>query len=305
MNLIELKQFINNKTVPSNFMIFLNDNADFLVKQYITEICRLVNQWVRVPSIYTAQQSSTTLLTTSDDCLHIIYTDSFDERAENYSQFENTIVVCSKIDKDIKEAVNDFIIEFKALTDWQIFDYVKTLCPSIDDADISWLIKISGNNVDRVVSEVDKLKLLSADDQKLLLSQLHFELKEPITDTKMYTIIDALVTGNCLALRDMLLHTNYTDLDAVMLSNRVLSKLKVILLVTQNPTLTASSIGISDKYLNRIAKEYRFGLNIEAIKEKIKFLTNFDYVLKTSQLDISSCDKLNYLIANLSYKITY
>ena len=48
--------------------------------------------------------------------------------------------------------------------------------------------------------------------------------------------------------------------------------------------------------------KYR-SLNIEIVKQKIKFLTNFDLMLKTSKLEISKQDMLNYLIVNLSSKI--
>ena len=56
--------------------------------------------------------------------------------------------------------------------------------------------------------------------------------------------------------------------------------------------------------------EFRFlkykytSLNVEAVRNKIKFLTNFDLDLKTSRLDLPKRDMLNYLISNLGYKIT-
>ena len=35
-----------------------------------------------------------------------------------------------------------------------------------------------------------------------------------------------------------------------------------------------------------------------------KFLSNFDLMLKTSQLELDKLDMLNYLVNNLSFRIT-
>ena len=67
--------------------------------------------------------------------------------------------------------------------------------------------------------------------------------------------------------------------------------------------LNPEDCGMSVKQYNYLVRNYR-NVNINAIKQKLKFLAGFDLALKTSQLDLSKEALLNYLIANLSYKIT-
>lgn len=303
MTLSELKNFINNGIVPSDFMIFVSKDSDFLVNQYVQELQRLASDSKRVPSIYTAKQTSIAILTSQEDCLNLVYTDTFDERAEDYAQFENTIVICAQVDKSILKSVEKYTINFPKLEEWQIFDYAKTLCPGLEDNDLLWLIKATNNNIERVVNELEKVKLFNKQDQKAVFSAIRFDPQTDLYDTDLFTITDALVDGNTVVLFDILKHENCVKIAPVGLANRVLNKLKTIILVTQNLNVPAAELGISDGYHARIRRSY-YNLNIEAVKQKIKFLTNFDLALKTSKLELSDHDMLNYLISHLTYKIT-
>ena len=91
-------------------------------------------------------------------------------------------------------------------------------------------------------------------------------------------------------------------LDPVVIANRTFTSLKNILLITQNPALSAKDCGMSDKQASFLRRKYRV-VNTTAIQAKLKFLADFDLKLKTSQLDISKRDKLTYLINNLLFKI--
>ena len=99
MTLIELKEYITNKVlVPSDFMIFVSKDCPFLAAQYVKALGDLsIGGINKINSIYEPQQSSIMLLTNTEGALNVLYTDTFDERAEDYSQFENTIVVCEQV----------------------------------------------------------------------------------------------------------------------------------------------------------------------------------------------------------------
>ena len=71
----------------------------------------------------------------------------------------------------------------------------------------------------------------------------------------------------------------------------------------QNPLLSAKDCGVSNKQWGYIRRNYN-NLNINAVKQKIKFLTNLDLALKSSKLEMSKEAMMNYLVANLYYKIT-
>lgn len=305
MTLIELKNFITNKIVPSNFMIFVSKDCPFLANQYVKTLGELSAGGInKISSIYEPQQSSIMLLATPTEAINVLFTETFDERSEDYSQFENTIVVCEQVSKDIAKNVEDYIIKFPKLEEWQIFDYAKTLCPSIDDEDLLWLVKASDNSIDRVINELGKVSLFGKNEQKEIFSAIRFDPQTDLYKADLFDIVNALVAGDQKALFDFLKHDGHEIHEPVVLANRTLSSLKNIILIARNPQLSAADCGVSPGQFNFIKNRYK-SLNVEAVKQKIKFLSNFDLLLKTSQLDLDKRDMLNYLILNLSYKIVY
>ena len=302
MTLMELKEFITTKMVPTDFMIFIKKDNNFLASQYLSAIGELSSGWLRrANSIYESQQSSIVLLTTSERTVNVVNVETFDERSEDYSQFENTIVVCDQVDKSIIKNVEKYIINFPKLEEWQIFDYAKTLCSGLDEAELQWLVKASGNNIERVASELSKVTLFRGEERKAIFSAICNDVQSYWYQPDLFTIVNALVEGDSLVLFDFLRRNN-NSLEPVMLANRALSSLKNIIIVSQNSNLTADDCGISVGQYKFLKNKYR-SLNINAVKQKIKFLTNFDLLLKTSRLELNKRDMLSYLVNNLNYKI--
>ena len=304
MTLIDLKNFINNKIVPSDFIVFVGKDCPFLANQYVKTLGELsIGGIHKISSIYEPQQSSIMLLTTPTDALNVLYTDTFDERSEDYSQFENTIVVCEQVSKDISKNVEKYIIKFPKLTDWQLFDYAKTICPVIDDEDLQWLVKASDCDIDRVINELAKVSLFNKSEQKEVFAAIRFDPQSDLYKADLFDIVNALVLGDSAVLYDFLKHDGWEIHEPVVLANRTMSSLKNIILIAKNPQLTAADCGVSPGQFNFIRSRYK-SLNAEAVRAKIKFLSNFDLLLKTSQLDLDKRDMLSYLISNLNYRIT-
>ena len=304
MNLIDLKNYITNGIVPSDFMIFISKDCPFLATQYVKALGELsVGGITKINSVYEPLQSSIMLLAAPTETLNILYTDTFDERSEDYTQFENTIVVCDQVSKDIAKNVEKYVIKFPKLTDWQLFDYAKTICPTIDDEDLQWLVKVTDCDIDRVINELAKVSLFSKSEQKEVFAAIRFDPQTDLYKADLFNVVNALVAGDQAVLFDFLRHDGYEIHEPVMLANRSLTSLKNIILVVKNQHLTAEALGVTDKQRYALINKYR-SLNVEAVRQKIKFLSNFDILLKTSQLDLDKRDMLNYLINNLSYKIT-
>lgn len=304
MTLIDLKNFINNKIVPTDFMIFVSKDCPFLANQYVKALGELSIGGVnKISSIYEPQQSSIMLLASPTEALNVLFTETFEERSEDYTQFENTIVVCEQVDKSIAKNVEKYIIKFPKLEEWQIFDYAKTLCPTIDDEDLQWLVKASENSIDRVINELEKVALFGKNDQKEIFSAIRFDPQSDLYNADLFAIVNALVAGEQAVLFNFVKHDGYEIHEPVVLANRALSSLKNIILIARNPQLSAADLGVSPGQYNFIKNRYR-SLNVEAVKYKIKFLSNFDLLLKTSQLDLDKRDMLSYLISNLNFRIT-
>lgn len=304
MTLIELKNFITNKIVPSDFMIFINKDNPYLANQYVEALGSLsVSGINKINSIFEPQQSSLLLLTSPADSLNIMFTDTFDERSEDYSQFENTIVVCEQVDKSIAKNVEDYIIKFPKLEEWQLCDYAKMICPDIDAEDILWLVQASDNSIERVNNELAKVALFNKNEQREVFSAIRFDPQSDLYKVDIFAVVNALVNGDMPVLYEFIKHNGYEIHEPVVLANRALTSLKNIALITQNQGLTANDCGVSAGQFTFIKNRYR-SLNLEALKQKIKFLANFDLMLKTSKLELDKHDMCSYLINNLYYKIT-
>ena len=79
MTLSELKKFIVNKTVPTDFMIFVAKDCPFLASQYLQAICNMSKSGSRrINSIYEPQQSSISLLAMPEGIINIINVETFD-----------------------------------------------------------------------------------------------------------------------------------------------------------------------------------------------------------------------------------
>ena len=304
MTLIDLKNFITNNIVPSDFMIFVSKDCPFLAQQYVKALGELsVGGITKINSVYEPLQSSIMLLAAPTETLNVLYTDTFDERSEDYTQFENTIVVCDQVSKDIAKNVEKYIIKFPKLSDWQLFDYAKTICPTIDDEDLQWLVKATDCDIDRVINELAKVSLFSKSEQKEVFASIRFDPQSDLYKADLFDVVNALVLGDSAFLYNFLKHDGWEIHEPVVLANRTMSSLKNIILIARNPQLNAADCGVSLGQYNFIRSRYK-SLNVEAARAKIKFLSNFDLLLKTSQLELDKRDMLSYLISNLNYNIS-
>lgn len=304
MTLVDLKGYITSGIVPHDFLVLVDKDNKFLARQYVNAICDLTPGGInKISSIYEPFQSSLMLLTATEECVNVLFTDTFDERAEDYSQFENTIVVCEQIDGAIGKVVEDFIIKLPKLEEWQILDYAKTLCPAVEESDLIWLIQATDRNIERVINELDKVKLFDKKDQKQVFSSIRFDPNTDLNKAAFLNVSNALAYGDLQALFNLMRSNSFYELDPVGLANNILTSLKNIIIISQNPTMSAKECGISDKQWGYIRRNYH-NLNIEAVKQKIKFLTNFELALKSSKLDMSKEALMNYLVTNMYYKIT-
>jgi hypothetical protein len=302
MTLMELKEFINNKIMPSDFTILIDKDNKFLARQYVEALGNLTVGGInKISSIYEPIHSSLSLLTAQEDTLNVLFTNNFAEIAENYFEFENTVVVCEQVDKNIYPLVEKYIIKMPKFESWQVHDYIKVLCPALDEVEINWLIAQTNCNIERILNELDKIKLFDYKEQKQILNDIIFDPQTDLYSVDLFDIVNALVDGDLVTLFNFLKHKNYEILEPVTLANRALSSLKNII-ITQNPELTPQDCGINPNYYWKLKKTYN-KINLEVAQQKLKFLTEFDLKLKTSKLEMSKQDMLNYLVANMANRL--
>jgi len=295
MTLMELKKAIEAQLVPDDFMILLCSENSFIADQYIDAICDLNNLTKTSISTLQDQVSALSLVMGGTDELKVMKVDIFEEVLIDYSGLKNTIVVCNKIDKKVKQLVEDYIVEIPKLVDWQVKAYIKNLCPTLDDDELDWLYNATSGNVYRMVNEIEKVKLFPTNEQKTILNALRFSPESDLYNITIFDLVDQILRGNKAFVVDYLSHKNL-NFDLLQIVGAMLQKVKNIILITQHSGKTASDLGITDYYFKRIQREW--SIPEDRLKHLLVFLSNIDLKLKTGALEMSKDAQIDYLITN-------
>lgn len=300
MTLADLKQAIQEQNTPKQFYIFVCPENFFVADQYVEAICeeRRVEKAI-VNSIYD-QESALSLVLDRDEYLNIIKVDVFNEVAEDYSIFENTIVVCNKIDKKIESLVSDYVVKFPALVDWQIKDYIKQVCPELDLIEIDWLYSTTKNKdgIYRVKNELDKICLFKGPVRKQILAELKFDKDSDLYTVDIFKLSSALILGDTYTVLDYLKHRKTFPIELYSILGLTLADVKKAILVTQNSGKTAADLGMSTGQFNIIKSVYS-KVHPERLKYLLNKLSSIDLKIKSGLLDISNQTQVDYLITQM------
>ena len=296
MTLMDLKKSIEAQNIPDDFIVFLCSENSFIADQYVDAICEINNLVKTRINTLQDQASALSLVLESTDELKVMKVDTFEEALIDYSDLKNTVVVCNKIDKKVKPLVEDYIIEITKLADWQIKSYIKFICPVLNDDELDWLYQATEGNIYKMINEVDKIKLFPVPEQRSVLDAIRFSPDSDLYSVSIFDLADAIIRNNKPFVLDFLKHKNI-NFDLMQIVGATLQKVKNIILVTQNSGKTASEIGINDKYMYRLRKDWN-GFPESRLKALLEFLSSIDLKLKTGSLDMSKEAQIDYLIAN-------
>lgn len=296
MTLIDLKKSIEARNILDDFIIFLCSENSFIADQYVDAICEINNLVKTNINTLQDQTSALSLVLDSTDELKVMKVDTFEEALVDYSSLKNTVVICNKIDKKIKPLVEDYIIEIAKLVDWQTKSYIKLICPVLNDDELDWLYQATEGNIYKMINEIDKIKLFPVPEQKSVLDTIRFSPDSDLYSVSIFDLADAIIRNNKPFVLEFLRHKNL-NFDLMQIVGATLQKVKNIILVTQNSGRTASEIGINDKYMYRLKKEWN-GFPESRLKMLLEFLSGIDLKLKTGLLDMSKETQIDYLIAN-------
>ncbi|MBP5694361.1 MAG: hypothetical protein J6X03_02770 [Bacilli bacterium] len=296
MTLMELKKCIETQVVPEDFIIFLCSENSFIADQYIDAICEINNLTRTNIHSLQAQTSALSLVLDQNDELNVLKVDNFDELLIDYSSLTNTVVICNKIDKKIKQFVTDYIIEVPKLVDWQVKSYINLICPILEPSEVDWLYDATGGDVYKIINEVDKVKLFPKAEQKQVLNELRFSQDSDLYAISLFDLADAIIRNNKPFIYDFLKHENL-NFDLMSIVGVMLQKVKNLILTRTEANRTATELGISDKYYRRLSNETK-NLPLDRLSYLLSFLTTIDLKLKSGLLDMSKTAQIDYLIAN-------
>lgn len=297
MELHKIKEKILNNTFYENFIIFVCPENFFIANQYVEAIIRKSGKEKRIIKSLTELDSAMSLLLLDpNDYINVLQVETFEEFREDYSTIENTIIICNKIDKKLKDLVADYVVEVPILKEWQLESYVKQRCPALDDLEISWLVRATNKDIYKIENELDKLSLFSNTKQKEILAHLKFDLGSDLYFIDIFNLCDAIIYNNKNVIANYLKHQQVCNFEFLSLVGIILKKAKNLLL-TKYSRRSATELGLNQAYYNRLIKEPFIDQN--RLQYIIKTVSGLDLQLKSGLLDLDKDSQLVYLISKL------
>lgn len=297
MTLKELKQAIQAKEVPNAFKIFVCTENNYLATSYVNAICEAMQlEKEIVDSIY-SQASALSLVMNFENNLRVVYADTFEEVSDDYSQFTNTIVICSKIDKKISRAISSYIITVPKMQEWQVLAYIKSRCPVLSEQDITELYKAAGGDIYYLESELEKICLFDAPEQGAIAVQLVNTQGTRRYDLTSYEVVAAIMRRDLETLKKYLKYAKRNGNDFLGLVALLITQVKGALFADYS-SKTPQDVGMSEGQFYAI-KRNSLGLSMIDLQHRLTILTSLDLQLKSGLLDIPNARQIDYLIAKL------
>jgi DNA polymerase III delta subunit len=296
MDLQTFKTNVLNGQPPTQLVVLLCAENFFIADQYINTLCAKTGKEKRLINSIFEQDSANSLVFDYTETINVLKTETFNEAAEDYPVFENTIIVCNKLEKKLESALADYIIKIPALKDWQVIDYIKQVCPELDDLEAKWLYAAAGKNIYKIESELDKVLLFHPKERKKALTCMRFSKDSDLFNLSIFELCDAIVYNRKNILVEYLRHRSATNFELMALVGVLLPRIRNLILV-KHAGKSAVEIGISDGQHYYVTKDPY--ISLERLKNLLQTVSNIDLQLKSGLLDISKDAQIDYVISKL------
>ena len=306
MNIKDLKSIVESKSSYEKLLIFVtgkSEQSTFICKQYLNEIIHYKSNVINVLSLDELVAVKSDFLFGGCDEFVICTTDIFDtKQVDKIKTLTNCIIVCKEITASLKSALEEYVVEFPNLEEWQIEDYIQSFCKGLNEKSSKELAKLCNYNIYRTSNEVDKISLFNENSQELLLADLvRDNFTDDVNNYEMFNLSNAIVSLNKSELSAIWKKVEMFDSDPMWLLSILISHYKTIIDVFLYPHSTPETCGISVKRFNAI-KYYNRNYSKKQLVNIYMFLTDVDRALKTGEL--SDINLLDYIIINIIQKGT-
>ena len=299
MDIKDLKQLIENKSIKVGFMIFKYLDNDFLPLQYLHEIKKILNCEIQfIDNIKDILNSSNFFFDDSNNNLNVLCCDTFSDNISNLVNQNNLIVICKKLAKECENIFKDNIIEFPKLEDWQIKDYVYSLAEGVPEKELDKLINICNKNIYRIDKELKKIKIFNEQERKYTYAKFVDDgIFDDLSEHNIFDFCNAIFKKDIQSLSKLYAELNKIDVEPLGLVKLLYDNLKVIISIQLDPNTTAESIGISSNRFWAIKKNNCGFYTKEQLLLMFYLVTDIDRKLKTGQISIDII--IDYIITHI------
>ena len=290
MTIQELKQQIEMGVVTNAPLIFKDDESTFLSDQYIkaiSKVKKLKINYIQSLNEVISDYSDFFACETDEqpDSLNVLRASVYEWGKVNIARATNLIVVVTKFaDKEVEKSLSDYIVVMPKLEDWQIRDYVYSVCEGVNQKDLDWLMNICGKNVCRLQQELDKLTLFNIDERKYLFdSFVRDGSMDDLSSYNIFNFTNAIASKDFTTLKSIYKEIERADITDFYLLTVLLKNFRNIVLVQLNSNPTPESTGLDAKQLYAIKRLPR-AYSPEQLVNIFTFLCDIDRQVKEGEL---------------------
>lgn len=202
MNIIELKNKIEDKTLDDSFLVLQYSDVSFIARQYVEEISNFKNR----PIVYVDSLDSIAESIFGDDgMLYVMNTDKITTSIKS-SSLNNKIIICKSIDENVLVDLKEHVIEIPKLQQWQIRAYASKNLPGLSNEEVNWLSDIT-KDIYRLSNEVDKIKIFNKKEQSLIFRLLNEEDSySDLNSNTIFNFTNAITKRDIKAVKNILDH---------------------------------------------------------------------------------------------------
>lgn len=290
----ELKSKIESNTLSNDPLVLKYSDSKFIAYQYAKEIAKKYYETVYINSMKEIIRDD---IFGANQTLYIYDVEKLDE---NISPDDTDVIVICKNVPDYLEV--DYVDMAKVLP-WMVESFVKMRLKGLNDEEIRWLCEVAKYDVYRLDQECKKLEIFEPAQQKAMFNQMNNEnAYSDLNSLTIFNLTNALIKKDYNTIAAVLEDIVSIDVEGVGLITILQKQIKNLIDIQINPKNTPASLNMNPKQFNAI--KYNVGkFRNDQLINIFEFLNDFDYKLKSGNLQFSNDAKENNL-RTIDYIIT-
>lgn len=280
-------------TLDDSSMIWVYSDNKFLCEQYIKEISKYKNLNIhyvdnldgfKIKSLFEKQEVN------NGDYLTVYSCKSYKDEID-ITNVKNIIIVTEKYSGNYDYCV------FPKLEQWQIIDYVYSVCEGVDKSDLDWLLKLCNYDIYRLQQEIDKIIIFPEVERKYLFKDFtSSDVFSDLSDKTIFDFSNAIQTRNKEELITIYKQLESCDIEPLGIATILYSNYRKMIRVCCQHAATEANTGLKRNQIfaiKKLAEKY----SMSQVINIFKFLCDIEFKLKLGELPQDKL--LDYIVLNV------
>lgn len=277
MEIKNLKSNIINKTLSDQSMIWVYSDNKFLCEQYIQEISKIKGYDICYLDNLDRFKTISIFDSVDDSCLFVYNIQRYEDEID-LSLIKNLIIVTNKY-----KGKFDYC-DFPKLEQWQIIDYVYSICNGVDKQDLDWLMELCNYDIYRLQQEINKILIFPEVERKYLFKDfISSDIFSDLANKTIYDFSNAIQSKNIHEIVSIYKQLENCDIEPLGLVTILYNNFRKMIRVVLQKFATEENTGLKKNQIYAIKKASE-KYNNQQLIDIFKLLCGIDFKLKTGEM---------------------